>query len=105
MVELEQWYLIQRRVYGYVPRRKMPGMGPRFVCCIPLTYNPETQIMEFVLECEVGYNENVDAMAAAMQEKKARVRLISAKIDKWFVRNEKEERMWEFLRGLPAESD
>jgi len=36
VVELEQWYLIQGRVYGYVPRRRMPGLGPRFVCCISL---------------------------------------------------------------------
>lgn len=104
MVELEQWYLVQGRVFGYVSRRRAPGLGPRFVCCIPLAYDPATQILEFVLECEVGYNENADAMAAAMQEKKARVRLVSAKIDKWFVKNGKEEKMRRFLRGLPVEA-
>lgn len=105
VVELEQWYLIQERVFGYVPRRKMLELGPRFVCCVPLAYDPATQILEFVLESDVGYNENADAMAAAMQEKKAKVRLVSGKIDKWFVRNDKEEKMWGFLRGLPVEAE
>lgn len=102
MVGLEQWYLVQGRVFGYVPRKRYPGLGPRFVCCVPLAYDPATQTLEFVLDSEVGYNENVDAMAQAMQEKKARVRLVTAKIDKWFVRNGKEEQMRRFLRGLPA---
>ncbi len=101
MVELEQWYIVQGRVFGYVPRRKAPGLGPRFVCCVPLAYDPATQTLEFVLDSEVGYNEEVDAMAQAMQEEKATVRLVTAKIDKWFVRNGKEEKMRRFLRGLP----
>lgn len=104
VVELKQWYLVQGRVYGYVPRRKMPTLGPRFVCCIPLAYDSATQILEFVLESEMGYSENADAMMVAMKEKKARVRLVSAKIDKWFVKNGKEEKMRRFLRGLPVEN-
>lgn len=104
VVELEHWYIVHGRVFGYVARHKMPGIGPRFVCCIPLAYDPATQILEFVLECDVGYNENVNAMAQAMQEKRARVRLVTPKIDKWFVRNGKEEKMRRFLRGLPLEA-
>lgn len=79
---------------------KMPGLGPRFVCCVLLAYDPQRQILEFVLESDVGYNENVDAMAAAMQDKKAIVKLVSGKIDTWFVRNDKEEKMRRFQRGL-----
>ena len=105
MIELEQWYIVQGRVFGYVPRRRMPGLGPRFVCCIPLSYDPTTRVLEFVLESDVGYNEKADAMAAAMQEKMARVRLVSAKIDKWFRVNKKEEKMWQFLRGLPVSAE
>jgi hypothetical protein len=102
VVELEQWYVVQGRVFGYVPRRRSLGLGPRFVICIPLGYDPSTQTLEFVLESQVGYSENVDAMAEAMQEKKAKVRLVTGKIDKWFIVHNKEEKMRAFLRRLPA---
>jgi hypothetical protein len=102
-VELEQWYIVQGTLYGYVNRKHglNKALGPRFVECEPKAYDPETRTVEFTIVPMAGYSESTDTTGEAMQERRGRVRLVPAKLDKWFIKNKKEEKLQRFLLALP----
>ena len=102
-MELDQWYIVQNTLFGHVSRKHGMNktLGPRFVECVPKAYDPEREILEFTLEDNSMYQEKADTTAGAMQEKRGRVVLTAARIDKWFVVNKKEAKMRKFLCALP----
>ncbi len=102
-VELEQWYIVQGALYGYVNRKHglNRALGPRFVECEPLAYDPETLTVEFILVPITGYSERADATGEAMKERTGKARLVAGKLDKWFIKNKKEGKLRGFLHALP----